>query len=115
MRKYRRASAAIARILSVVMLLGLLPFYAGAASSAEIQKQINGLKSQKAEIQKQIDAAQQASLKILICMDFLTSIFPPRKRPIIAKTIAFPPKRNMAKPIMLGTGNEYSVFLMNPE
>ena len=59
MRKYRRASAAIARILSVVMLLGLLPFSAGAASSAEIQKQINGLKSQNAEIQKQIDAAQQ--------------------------------------------------------
>ena len=48
----------MALILSAVMLLGTLPVSASAASSAEIQKQINALKSQNAEIQKQIDAAQ---------------------------------------------------------
>ena len=48
----------MALMLSVVMLLGILPVAASAASSAEIQKQINALKSQNAEIQKQIDAAQ---------------------------------------------------------
>ena len=58
MRRHRRANAGIALILSAVMLLGTLPMSASAVSSAEIQKQINGLKSQNAEIQKQIDAAQ---------------------------------------------------------
>ena len=48
----------MALILSAVMLLGTLPLPASAASSAEIQKQINALKSQNVEIQKQIDAAQ---------------------------------------------------------
>lgn len=48
----------MALVLSAVMLLGTLPVSASAASSAEIQKQINALKSQNAEIQKQIDAAQ---------------------------------------------------------
>ena len=59
MRRHRQANAGIALILSVVMLLGVLPLSASAASSAEIQKQINGLKAQNAEIQKQIDAAQR--------------------------------------------------------
>ena len=58
MRRHRRANADIALVLSAVMLLGTLPISASAASSAEIQKQINALKSQNAEIQKQIDAAQ---------------------------------------------------------
>ena len=58
MRRHRRANAGMALMLSVVMLLGILPVAASAASSAEIQKQINALKSQNAEIQKQIDAAQ---------------------------------------------------------
>ena len=58
MRRHRRANAGMALILSAVMLLGTLPMSASAASSAEIQKQINELKSQNAEIQKQIDAAQ---------------------------------------------------------
>ena len=49
----------MALILSAVMLLGSLPLSASAASSAEIQKQLNGLKAQNAEIQKQIDAAQR--------------------------------------------------------
>lgn len=58
MRRHRRANAGMALILSAVMLLGTLPLPASAASSAEIQKQINALKSQNVEIQKQIDAAQ---------------------------------------------------------
>lgn len=58
MRRHRRANAGMALILSTVMLLGMLPLPASAASSAEIQKQINKLKSQNAEIQKQINAAQ---------------------------------------------------------
>lgn len=58
MRRHRRANAGMALILSTVMLLGTLPLPASAASSAEIQKQINKLKSQNAEIQKQINAAQ---------------------------------------------------------
>ena len=58
MRRHRRANAGMALVLSAVMLLGTLPVSASAASSAEIQKQINALKSQNAEIQKQIDAAQ---------------------------------------------------------
>ena len=44
----------MALILSAVMLLGTLPLPASAASSAEIQKQINALKSQNVEIQKQM-------------------------------------------------------------
>ncbi|MEF2837217.1 MAG: peptidoglycan DD-metalloendopeptidase family protein [Oscillospiraceae bacterium] len=59
MRIHRRANAGMALILSAVMLLGSLPLSASAASSAEIQKQLNGLKAQNAEIQKQIDAAQR--------------------------------------------------------
>ena len=50
----------MALILSAVMLLGTLPLSASAASSAEIQKQLNGLKAQNAEIQKQIEAAESA-------------------------------------------------------
>ena len=49
----------MALILSAAMLLGSLPLSASAASSAEIQKQLNGLKAQNAEIQKQSDAAQR--------------------------------------------------------
>ena len=59
MRRYRQANAGIALVLAMVMLLGVLPFSASAASSAQIQKQINELKSQNAEIQAQIDAAQR--------------------------------------------------------
>lgn len=59
MRRHRQANAIISLMLSAVMMLGILPVSASAASSAEIQKQINGLKAQNAEIQKQIDAAQR--------------------------------------------------------
>lgn len=46
-------------VLAALLLLGCLPVQAAAASSAEIQKQINGLKDQKKEIQKQIDSIQR--------------------------------------------------------
>jgi len=44
--------------LAVVLTLGALPLGAAAATSAEIQKQIDNLKNQNKEIQKQIDAIQ---------------------------------------------------------
>ena len=43
----------IACLLAAVMVLTSVPLYADAASSSEIKKQINALKSEKAEIQKQ--------------------------------------------------------------
>ena len=46
-------------ILAVVLTLGALPVSVSAASSKEIQKQIDSLKSKKAELQKEIDAIQQ--------------------------------------------------------
>ena len=59
MRRYRKANPAISLILAVVLAFGILPAPASAASSKEIQKQIDGLKSKKAELQKEIDAIQR--------------------------------------------------------
>ena len=59
MRIYRKANPVIALILAVVLAFGALPVSASAASSKEIQKQIDGLKSKKAELQKEIDAIQR--------------------------------------------------------
>lgn len=59
MHKYRKANPVISLILAVILLLGVLPFSASAASSKEIQKEIDGLKSKKAELQKEIDAIQR--------------------------------------------------------
>ena len=59
MRRYRKANPVISLALAAVMLLGVIPAPASAASSAEIQKQINGLKEQNAEIQKEIDGIQR--------------------------------------------------------
>ena len=59
MRIYRKARPVISLILAVVLAFGALPVSAFAASSKEIQKQIDGLKSKKAEIQKEIDAIQR--------------------------------------------------------
>lgn len=56
-RKKKYARSFFSGLLAAVLLLGSLPMQAG-ASSAEIQKEINDLKSQKKEIQKQIDAIQ---------------------------------------------------------
>lgn len=59
MRRNRKANPVISLILAVVLLLGMLPCSVSAASSKEIQQQINGLKSKKAELQKEIDAIQR--------------------------------------------------------
>ena len=59
MRIYRKANPVISLILAVVLAFGVLPATASAASSKEIQKQIDGLKSKKAELQKEIDAIQR--------------------------------------------------------
>ena len=57
-RKRKHARNFLCGLLAAALLLGCLPMQTAAASSAEIQKQINGLKDQKKEIQKQIDAIQ---------------------------------------------------------
>ena len=57
MRRNRKANAVISLILAVVLAWGVVPSEAQAASSKEIQKQIDGLKSKKAELQKEIDLA----------------------------------------------------------
>ena len=59
MHRNRQAKSVISLALLLMLVLGMLPVTATAASSAEIQKQINGLKEQNAEIQKEIDAVQQ--------------------------------------------------------
>ena len=59
MRIYRKANPVISLVLAVVLVLGMLPVSASAASSKEIQQQIDGLKSKKAELQKEIDAIQR--------------------------------------------------------
>ena len=59
MRIYRKANPVISLILAVVLAFGVLPATASAASSKEIQKQIDGLKSKRAELQKEIDAIQR--------------------------------------------------------
>ena len=59
MRIYKKANPVISLILAVILVFSLLPVSASAASSAEIQKQINGLKAKKSEIQKEIDAIQK--------------------------------------------------------
>lgn len=59
MRKYRKAKALLSLILTGVLVFGALPVSVSAASSKEIQKQIDGLKSKKAELQKEIDAIQR--------------------------------------------------------
>ena len=59
MRRYKQANSVISLILAAVLTLSVLPFSASAASSKEIQQQINGLKSKKAELQKEIDAIQR--------------------------------------------------------
>ena len=58
MRKYRQAQAVICLILAAVVLWGAFPVEAFAASSKDIQKQIDALEAENAEIQRQIDAIQ---------------------------------------------------------
>ena len=52
-----RSVAAV--LLTAVLMLGILPRDAAAASSAEIQKQIDSLEAQNKEIQQQINAIQR--------------------------------------------------------
>ena len=59
MRRYRKANPVISLILTAVMVFSVLPSSVSAASSKEIQAQINGLKSKKAELQKEIDVIQE--------------------------------------------------------
>ena len=59
MYRYRKANPVISWILAVILVLGVLPAPVSAASSKEIQKEIDGLKSKKAELQKEIDAIQR--------------------------------------------------------
>ena len=59
MRIHKQAKPVISLILAVVLAFGVLPAPVSAVSSAEIQKQINGLKFKKAEIQKEIDVIQR--------------------------------------------------------
>ena len=56
-KKNKKIRSLLSAALVAVLLLGTIPTRA-AASSAEIQKEINELKSQNKEIQKQIDAIQ---------------------------------------------------------
>ncbi len=56
-KKNKKIRSILSSVLAAVLLLGAIPTRA-AASSAEIQKEINELKAQNKEIQKQINAIQ---------------------------------------------------------
>ena len=56
MRKNKKAHSLICLLLVGVMLAGALPVNVQAASSSEIQKEIDALEEQNAAIQKEIDA-----------------------------------------------------------
>ena len=58
MRIHKLAAAALSALLTTALLVGMLPLSAAAASSAEIQKDIDALKAKNKEIQKQIDGVQ---------------------------------------------------------
>ena len=59
MRKHRYAATALSLLLAVSLTIGLFPMEARAASSAEIQKEIDALEAKNAEIEKQINAIQE--------------------------------------------------------
>ena len=58
MRRNRRAYCVISLLLALALTAGALPVPAHAASSAEIQKEIDALEEKNAAIQKEIDAIQ---------------------------------------------------------
>ena len=58
MRIHKLAAAALSALLTTALVVGMLPLSAAAASSAEIQKDIDALKAKNKEIQKQIDGVQ---------------------------------------------------------
>lgn len=57
-RKHRKACAFISLMLTGALLLGVLPPRTEAATSAELQQEIDALEEENAEIQAQIDAIQ---------------------------------------------------------
>lgn len=58
MRIHKLAAAPLSLLLTAALVLGSLPLSAEAASSAEIQKDIDALKEKNKEIQQQIDGIQ---------------------------------------------------------
>ena len=54
MKRYRTGTKILALLLAVVMLLGMTPGQAEAASSSEIKEQLNELKEEKKELQEQL-------------------------------------------------------------
>lgn len=59
MRIHKQAKPILSLILAVLMLFGTLPIPAAAASSSEIQEEIDALEAQNAEIQREINAIQR--------------------------------------------------------
>ncbi len=57
-RRNRKAVRVLSVLLAAALFVGVLPPQARAASSAEIQKEIDALEEKNAEIQKEIDAIQ---------------------------------------------------------
>ena len=58
MRRYRKARSLLALLLAGVLTVGMVPMSARAASSSEIQKEIDALEEQNAAIQRELDAIQ---------------------------------------------------------
>lgn len=58
MRTHRKSYALISALLAVVLCFGAVPVPAAAASSAEIQEEIDALEEKSKEIQKQINGIQ---------------------------------------------------------
>lgn len=58
MRKNRTMCRLLCGLLASVLLIGAIPFAGSAASSAEIQKEIDALEAENKEIEKQIKAIQ---------------------------------------------------------
>ena len=59
MRRNTNTCRLMSLLLAVVLLLGAVPFPVSAASSADIQKEIDALEEENKEIQKQINAIQK--------------------------------------------------------
>lgn len=59
MRIHRFTATALSLLLTAALTISLLPVEARAASSAEIQKEIDALEAKNAEIEKQINAIQK--------------------------------------------------------
>ncbi len=57
-RRNRQAKSVISLLLALVIAAGFLPLQADAATSTEIQKEIDALEAENAELQKQINAIQ---------------------------------------------------------